>query len=366
MRDRGRRAPAPPDLVARAGAIAGLALLLLVSAAGGEHAGRQGFGTITRAGAGQSAVHVTTLADDGPGSLRAAVSAGDRMVVFDVAGDIALSSAIVVRGAFVTIDGLSAPPPGITLHGHGLIVRGDRGAHDVLIRGLRVRDAADDGVQVAYGASNIVLEHLSVHGSGDGNIDITEGAHDVTVAWSVLAEPQGEGKNMLVKYRVARVSLHHNLLTAPQRNPQVRFDDAGTPGDLLTADIRNNVIADWGPGSGTRIWYGARANVVANAYLSPGSSPSARRKALLLCRGACEAGHPSFAMVYVQRNVSDAGDWDVNAVGNRPQPFEAAPVDTDPPCTAARAVLAAAGVRPLDDIDRRIVGRVRLGPCARH
>jgi pectate lyase len=95
------------------------------------------------------------------------------------------------------------------LRGGGLVVRGLDGAHDVIIRGLRVRDAPEDGVQIAFGAHHVVVDHVSIHGSGDGNLDVTEGAHDITVAWSIFAAP-ASGKNMLIKYQSSRVSLHHN------------------------------------------------------------------------------------------------------------------------------------------------------------
>ena len=134
----------------------------------------QGFGATTPGGAGSTVVHVTNLNDSGPGSLREALSQGNRTVVFDVSGDIVLQDYLYVRGAFITIDGFTAPAPGITLRNRGLVIRGSRGAHDVIVRGIRVRNSPLDGIQVSYGAYNVVIDHVSVHGSGDGNLDITE------------------------------------------------------------------------------------------------------------------------------------------------------------------------------------------------
>jgi hypothetical protein len=313
----------------------------------------EGFGAATPGGAGGAVVRVTTLADSGAGSLRSALASGHRTVVFDVAGDIVLSSDVHVRGPFVTIDGSTAPAPGITLRNHGLFILGTEGAHDVIARGLRVRNAAGDGIHVARGAYNVLIEHVSVHGSGDGNIDITE-VRDVTVAWSILAEPAGTQKNMLIKYAPSRITLHHNLfVAAQQRNPQVRIDDAGTPATTTTLDMRNNVVWDWRGGYGTQVWYGPRANVVRNFYASPLSSSGEQAKAVVVSNGA---------HAYVEGNVS-GDDVNVNSAGTETGPFPAASVTTQTACEAAAAVLGGAGLRPLDAVDRGYVSAVSIAAC---
>ena len=324
-----------------------LTLVLLISLFSGlaprAVAAYEGFGATTPGGAGKPIYYVTNLNNSGPGSLRDAVSQGNRTVQFRVAGDIVLSDYIYVTGAFITIDGLSAPSPGITLRNRGLIIRGNRGAHDVIVRGIRVRGSAIDGFQVAYGAYNVVLDHVSAAGSGDGNIDITEGSHDVTVSWSIIA---GTNKNMLVKYNPARVTLHHNLFVQGQgRNPQVRIDDANGVATDTTADVRNNVVTGWGNGYGTIVWYGPRANVVNNYY-----------------DRSHEAITVTSARAFVQGNV--AGDGvNVNGVGNESSAFPAPAVVTQAACTAAIQVLAGAGVRPLDVVDAQFLSQVTPPSC---
>jgi hypothetical protein len=322
----------------------------------------QGFGASTPGGADGAVVRVTTLADDGPGSLREALADGNRTIVFDVAGEIVLTDHLWVRGAFVTIDGLSAPAPGITLKNFGLVIRGSRGAHDVIVRGLRVRNAAVDGIQVAYGAYNVIVDHVSVHGAGDGDIDITEDSHDVTVSWSILAEP-ASGKTMLIKYNPARVTLHHNLFVKGlTRNPNVAIDNTGTPAEATTLDMRNNVVFDWGIGWGTLLHNGARANVVANFFASPGSSPSVQQKALLVTPWTPR--DPTGARVYATGNVSgDVLRRDLNSLGTETSAFEAPLVETQEACVAALRVLAEAGVRPLDALDQQYLASVVLRPC---
>lgn len=301
--------------------VAMLASLLLSTKAAQAY---QGFGTTTTGGGGGTVVHVANLNDSGPGSFREAVKQGNRTVVFDVGGEIVLTDYIYVLGANITIDGFTAPSPGITLRNRGLIIRGNKGAHDVIVKGLRVRGSPIDGIQIAYGAYNVVIDHVSVEGSGDENMEITGGSHDVTVSWSILGGP---GKNMLIKYdQPSRITLHHNVFTRGlTRNPQVRIDDVGTPATGTTIDMRNNLIWNWGIGYGTLVWYGPRANIVNNYYSSSGDAITV-----------------SDARAYVQGNES-ADKIDINREGNEPNPFPAPVIVTQTACTAAHSILADAG-----------------------
>ena len=325
--------------------------------------GAQGFGASTPGGSAGAIVHVTNLNNSGPGSLREAVDGGNRTVVFDVAGTITLTSEVTIRDSFTTVDGLSAPAPGVTLRNAGLIVRGP--GHDIVIRGLRIRNARQDGIWVTDAASNVLIEHVSVHNSFDGNIDITrDGTRDVTVAWSVLAEPAGEEKNMLIAFLPTRVSLHHNLfIAAEQRNPQVTYDDsaARSQDTNTTLDMRNNLLWNWRGGYGARIRYGARANVINNYFAAAGGDA---KDALVVCRGLandsqCYDDTTNVARAFVRGNVSADG-VNLDSEGTEATPFPAPTMDTDHPLVAACDVLARAGVRPLDTLDASYLAVVRL------
>jgi pectate lyase len=333
----------------------------------------QGFGTLTPGGSQRATVRVTNLNDSGPGSFRDAVSKGNRKVIFEVAGEIVLTRTVNLMGAFLTIDGFTAPSPGITLKRFGLSLSGKRGVHDVIVRGIRIREAGissdtreTDGIQIIDGAYNVVIDHVSIHGSEDGNLDIGTGSHDVTVSWSILAEPRGDGKNMLIKFNPSRVSLHHNVFVrAQQRNPQAAMDNAGTPATDTTLDMRNNIVWDWNAGYGTLIWYGASANVVNNFYSSPRSFAKHQKEALIVGgTGRNEKKFNSKARVYASGNFSaDKLSEDINVVGNEKSPFPAASVDTHDVCAAAHATLSAAGVRPLDSIDQKYLSAISLPAC---
>ncbi len=108
-----------------------------LSAAQPAFPGAVGFGTDTPGGRGGRILKVTSLAADGPGSLRAALEAkGPRVVVFEVGGVIDLNGTILrVDEPFLTVAGQTAPSPGITLIGGGIAIS----AHDVVLRHLCIR-----------------------------------------------------------------------------------------------------------------------------------------------------------------------------------------------------------------------------------
>ena len=313
----------------------------------------QGFGSETKGGSSGAVYHVTNLGDSGAGSLRNAVSAGNRKVVFDVAGDIYLNDFLYVNGPFITIDGSTAPSPGITLHNKGLVIRGTKGAHDVIVNNIRVRNASIDGIQIAYGAYNVVIDHVSASGSADGNLDITDNSFNVTVSWSIFSEPGGTQKNMLIKYNPSQITLHHNIFAkAKQRNPQIAMGDDFAVATTTTADMRNNIIWDWGSGYGTFIRNGTRVNVVNNFY----SSNNGDKDEALTIELPAQA--------YTDGNLDlENLAVNINSLGNSASEFSAPQVDTDDACTAANNVLANAGSHPLDAVDSAYISMITIPAC---
>ena len=111
--------------------------------------GAWGGGMFATGGRGGRVIEVTNLNDNGPGSFRAAAEAeGPRIVIFRVAGIIALDSNIDIDNPDITIAGQSAPGDGICLANHSLNIN----TENVILRHLRVRRGRPEGGQ---GSDNI-------------------------------------------------------------------------------------------------------------------------------------------------------------------------------------------------------------------
>jgi hypothetical protein len=222
--------------------------------------GAEGFGTDTPAGRGGEIVLVQNLQADGPGSLQAALDRqGPRTILFEVAGVIELVEPIRVDQPFVTIAGQTAPSPGITLSGAGLLVS----THDVLVQHIHVRpgDASRgpepqkrDGLSV-YGAKDgetdvfgVVFDHCSVSWAVDENGDtFYAGVRDITFSnslfteglWNSLHAEQPHSKGLLVGTHSRRVAVIRNIFAHNHdRNPVVTAD--------ASALVVNNFVYDPG------------------------------------------------------------------------------------------------------------------------
>jgi hypothetical protein len=96
--------------------------------------GAEGYGRFAHGGRGGKVVKVTKLTDDGSvGTLRYALTSvsGPRIVVFDVGGEIKLTSRLVISNGFVTVAGQTAPGKGIVVTVQPF---GVSGTEDVVIR----------------------------------------------------------------------------------------------------------------------------------------------------------------------------------------------------------------------------------------
>ncbi len=123
--------------------------------------GAQGFGRFASGGRAGTVYHVTNLNDSGTGSLRDAVSQPGRIVVFDVAGVINISSRIVfAKNLYVA--GQTAPGEGVTVYGDGVSFSG---SDNIIVRYMRFRmgkggSSGKDCAGIASG-TNMIFDHCS-------------------------------------------------------------------------------------------------------------------------------------------------------------------------------------------------------------
>lgn len=230
--------------------------------------GAEGFGATSVGGRGGEVIEVTNLNDSGPGSLKSALKGKKpRIVVFRVAGIITLKDAIRLNkeNSYLTVAGQTAPGGGIVLRGvDNNIIQIQKGAHDIIIRYLRLRNGS--GVANGYGhdnltingAYNIMIDHVSTSWSTDENVSLYRETdyppiYNITIQRSIMAEGlRGHSNGMIVTgeanylipndpieawRKIYNISVHHNLfINNTHRNPRI------TAGGIK---IINNVTYNW-------------------------------------------------------------------------------------------------------------------------
>ncbi len=136
--------------------------------------GAEGGGMYSYGGRGGKVITVTSLEDDGPGTLREACETGGaRIIVFNVAGIIKLKTPLIIRAPYITIAGQTAPGDGICVAGETVWID----THDVVIRHMRFRRGEtfvgrrDDAIG-GNPVGNIMLDHISATWGLDENMSI--------------------------------------------------------------------------------------------------------------------------------------------------------------------------------------------------
>jgi hypothetical protein len=217
----------------------------------------EGYGRLARGGRGGRVIEVTNLNDSGPGSLRAAVEAeGPRTIVFAVSGLITLESRLVLKNPYVTIAGQTAPGKGICIRKYPF---GLGGAHDAIVRHVRVRPGAIAGITLdgmgMAGSDHSIIDHCSISWSIDEAFS-SRAAHNITLQHTLISEalndaghkkyPPGTQHGYAASIGGQIGSFHHNLLAhCAGRNWSLAggLDAAGRHTGWL--DLRNNVVYNW-------------------------------------------------------------------------------------------------------------------------
>ncbi|HEY0681395.1 MAG TPA: hypothetical protein VGD45_03600 [Steroidobacter sp.] len=236
--------------------------------------GAIGHGITTPAGRGGTVHRVTNLNASGAGSLKACVDAtGPRVCVFEVSGTIRLTDDLTLRNRYITIAGQTAPSPGITLRGAGLLVK----TSDVLVQHIRVRPGDDptgeppgnrDALKIeapeTAPISNVVIDHCTFTWSIDEVASAWQYWNNISLLNNIFAEPlhdsiHPEGKHgygVLLGPVDGNATLAGNLFA----NMQSRLPMTAA----TRAVIVNNLIYNWG---NTAVDLQSRGDVTQNSVV---------------------------------------------------------------------------------------------------
>nr|XP_017253241.1 PREDICTED: probable pectate lyase 4 [Daucus carota subsp. sativus] len=199
----------------------------------------EGFGRCAIGGLHGPLYHVTTLADDGPGSLRYGCRKEDPLwIVFEVSGTIELSSYLNVS-SHKTIDGRGQR---IKLTGKGLRLKE---CEHVIICNLEFEGGRGhdvDAIQIKPHSKHIWIDRCSLRDYADALIDITRESTDITISRCHFSQ---HDKTMLIGAdashtgdRCIRITIHHCFFDGTrQRHPRVRF---------AKVHLYNNYTRNWG------------------------------------------------------------------------------------------------------------------------
>ena len=273
-----------------------------------------GGGATATGGRSGSVYTVTTLSDEispesglpPAGSLRHAVKqSGVRLIIFQVAGTIHLTSPLTIREPNITIAGQSAPGDGICVADYPIVVS----TNNVIIQFIRCRlgnaslekdpNTDYDAVSVNNG-KNIVLDHLSCSWSVDECVSCY-GNENFTMQYCFVTEALRDAGHVKGAHGYGGIwggknaSFHHNLLAHhDSRNPRFDHDyvDTKYAGPI---DYVNNVVYNWGGnstygGEGTTKGAGGRHINMVNNYYKYGPSTSYKNRLVdptVACKDYC-------------------------------------------------------------------------------
>jgi pectate lyase len=359
----------------------------------------EGFGAQALGGRGGRVIEVTNLNDSGPGSLRACATAtGSRTCVFRVSGTIELQSSIIVTepNSYLTIAGQTAPGGGIQLKNWYVGI--EYGAHDVVVRHLRVRQGTDAspvdinndcGGLIVYDPTgwvrDVIVDHCSIAWSCDDSLNVWNHVTNTTLQWNLVGEgltnadyPGANSKGFIVQGEY--ISAHHNLFVhMASRDP--------ASANLATFDFVNNVVYNFASCHGNADFnhpdypdFSVRVNFVGNKYVA---GPETALMCVLgmlsgydtrlyvsdnwtpFCPGG-ECGPSEWNLGFVDGDLFKASGWSETTPASEGKfrayaPFTAPAVTRTSIANVEDVVAAGAGaIRPArDSLDARLVSELR-------
>lgn len=278
--------------------------------------GAEGGGAYSFGGRGGKVIVVTSLEDEGPGTLREACEQGGaRIVVFNVSGIIKLKTPLIIRAPYITIAGQTAPGDGICVAGESLWVN----THDVVVRHMRFRRGEtyvgrrDD----SFGGNpigNIMIDHCSTSWGLDENIsfyrhmfDPEDGSKErklptvnVTIQNTISSQALDTYNHSFGSTLGGENCTFMRNLWANNagRNPSIGWNGI--------FNFANNVIYNWVHRSVDGGDYTALYNIINNYYkpgpLTPKDAPVGHR-ILKPESGRSKLGYKVYGRVYADGNI---------------------------------------------------------------
>jgi len=238
--------------------------------------GALGFGNAATGGRTGTVYHVTNLNDAGTGSFRDAVSAPNRIVVFDVGGYITLKTAVSAKSN-LTIAGQTAPGGGIGFRGGEISFAKQS---NVIMRHVRIRPgsetaASTDDALSLYNAKNAIFDHCSFEFAPWNNIDGVSDDWQVTPVtnisfqYSLIADPTGQQFGAHCESVSSDWSWYYNaFVNSHNRNPlaktntvfvnNVEYNNEASYTTHTSTTFKHDIVNNYfiyGPASSGNTWF---------------------------------------------------------------------------------------------------------------
>jgi hypothetical protein len=320
--------------------------------------GALGFGNAATGGRTGTVYHVTNLNDAGAGSFRDAVSASNRIVVFDVGGTITLKTAVSAKGN-LTIAGQTAPGGGIGFRGGEISFAKQS---NVIMRHVRIRpgsetSSTEDDALSLYLAENIILDHCSFEFAPWNNIDgvgtSTDKVTNISFQYCLIADPTGQQFGAHCESVESDWSWYYNaFVNSHNRNPlaktntvfvnNVEYNNEASYTTHTSTNFKHDIVNNYfiyGPATSGNTWFQVDKNQA--IYYSGNMQDSDKDGAL--------GGAATTPYWYQGAGDILTAPWSTVTTGN---PIYSA-------ATAFRLVTSQSGTLPYDQLDSLIWGQVK-------
>jgi len=227
--------------------------------------GAQGFAQKVTGGRAGAVYHVTNLNDSGAGSFRDAVSASNRIIVFDVGGYVQLLTAVSAKSN-LTIAGQTAPGGGIGFRGGEISFASQS---NIIMRHVRIRPGSDtastdDDALSLYRAHDVIVDHSSMEFAPWNDID---GVSDdwqnypvtnITFQDSLIADPTGQQFGAHTESVSSSWSWYRNIFAnSHNRNPLAKVNNV----------FVNNVLYNYSAGYTTHTSTSFKHDILNNYFI---------------------------------------------------------------------------------------------------